>query len=171
MERSSLPCVLTLWAWYQKKVVERRAVSEVRRLQKLQGYRNNRSYSVVGILMLKKLRHLTWQFRDRYFTIVIRELGLSESIRLHQNSILSSGRISWLYWNIHLSPGDEREKCRPVDRMRQTPFIHLAQFIISTNFYIYVTVSQLFPPFGTLKCVLIRCRGDNCACAFVETLK
>ena len=50
--------------------------------------------------MLKKLRHLTWQFRDRYFTIVMRELGLSESVRLHQNSILSSGRISRLYWNI-----------------------------------------------------------------------
>ena len=50
------------------------------------------------------------------------------------------------------------------------PFHSLSSLIISSNFYIYVTVFQFFPPFGTFKCVLVRCRFDNCACALAETL-
>ena len=36
--------------------------------------------------------------------------------------------------------GREGEKNRPLDHMRQIPFIHAAQLIDSTNFYIYRTV-------------------------------
>ena len=49
----------------------------------------------------------------------------------------------------YLSPGSEGEKCRALYHMRQTPFIHSARFLISSYFYIYVTVLKLFPPFGT----------------------
>mgnify|MGYP006896130148 CR=1 FL=1 len=49
----------------------------------------------------------------------------------------------------YLSPGSEEEKCRALDHMRQTPFIHSARFLTSSYFYIYVTVLKLFPPFGT----------------------
>ena len=70
----------------------------------------------------------------------------------------------------YLSPGSEGEKCRPLDHMRQIPFIHSARFISSSTFYIYKTVFQLFPPFGTLKCVLVRCLFCNCACTFENHL-
>ena len=36
--------------------------------------------------------------------------------------------------------GREGEVSRPVDHVRQIPFIHLARVIDSTNFYIYRTV-------------------------------
>jgi len=54
----------------------------------------------------------------------------------------------------YLSPGREGEKCRPLDHMWQIPLIHSAQFLIMDNFYIYVTMFQLFPPCGIFKCVL-----------------
>ena len=70
----------------------------------------------------------------------------------------------------YLSPGREGEKCRPLDHVWQIPFVHSARFLDSCNFYIYRSVFYLFPPFGTIKCVLIRYRLDNWACALAETL-
>ena len=64
----------------------------------------------------------------------------------------------------YLSPGSEGEKCRPLDHMRQIPFIHSSRFIVSSNIYIYRTVFLLFPPCGAFKCVLVRCIFDHCAC-------
>ena len=59
----------------------------------------------------------------------------------------------------YLSPPTDREReiSRPLDHMRQIPFIHSARLIDSTNFYIYRTVFYLFLLCGTSKCVLIRC--------------
>ena len=44
----------------------------------------------------------------------------------------------------------EGEKCRPLDHMRQIPFIHTALFtsFMKINFYIYAKVFQLFVPCG-----------------------
>ena len=70
----------------------------------------------------------------------------------------------------YLSPGSEGEKRRPLDHMRQIPFIHSTRFISTSNSYIYRTVFQLFPPCGALKCVLVRCIFDNCTCALGETI-
>ena len=54
----------------------------------------------------------------------------------------------------YLSPGSEGEKCRPLNHMWQTLFIHLVQRITS-HFYIYIKVYQFF--FPTWKCVLVLC--------------
>ena len=53
----------------------------------------------------------------------------------------------------YLSPGSEGEKCRPLDHLWQTPFIHSARFIRSSSFHIYRAVFYLSPPFGTFKCL------------------
>ena len=70
----------------------------------------------------------------------------------------------------YLSPGREGEKCRPLDHVRQIPFIHSARIICSGNFYIYRTVFKIFPPFGTIKCVLIHCTFGNRACTLNESV-
>ena len=46
--------------------------------------------------------------------------------------------------------GREREKFRPLDHMRQIPFIHIALFIsnMKSSFYVYAKVFQLFVPCG-----------------------
>ena len=50
------------------------------------------------------------------------------------------GRFCELRFRYLSSPtGREGEKSRPLDHMRQIPFIHLARLIESTNFYIYRT--------------------------------
>ena len=54
----------------------------------------------------------------------------------------------------YLSPGSEGEKCRPLDHLWQTPFIHLARFISSSSFHIYRTVFYFSPPFGTFRCLI-----------------
>ena len=40
----------------------------------------------------------------------------------------------------YLSPGSEGEKCRPLDHMRQIPFIHSVQYVKSSHFYIYIYI-------------------------------
>ena len=70
----------------------------------------------------------------------------------------------------YLSPGIEGEKCRPLDHMRQIPFIHSTRFLTSGNFYIYNSAFYLLSPCGTFKCVLVRCIFDNCTCALARTL-
>ena len=55
----------------------------------------------------------------------------------------------------HRQAGREGEISRPLDHMRQIPFIHSARFINGTNFYIYRTVLQIVSPCGTLRCVLM----------------
>ena len=66
------------------------------------------------------------------------------------------GRFSELRFRYLSSPiGREGEISRPLDHMRQIPFIHSARVIDSTNFYIYRTVFYIFFPCGTLKCVLL----------------
>ena len=71
--------------------------------------------------------------------------------------------------------GREGEISRPLDHMRQIPFIHSARFINVTNFYIYRTVLQIVSPCGTLRCVLMQSIFDNCARApartFISTLR
>ena len=70
----------------------------------------------------------------------------------------------------YLSPGSEGEKCRPLDHLWQTPFIHSARYINSSKSHIYRTVFHLSPPFGTFKSVLLRCLFCNCACTFGDQL-
>ena len=48
-----------------------------------------------------------------------------------------------------------RKMSAPINRMRQIPFFPTPRFINSNNLYLNDVV--LFPPFGTLKCVLVRC--------------
>ena len=70
----------------------------------------------------------------------------------------------------YLSPGSEGEKCRPLDHLWQTPFIHSARLTSSRSFYIYRAVFYLSPPFGTFKFVLLRYLFCNCACTFEDQL-
>ena len=64
------------------------------------------------------------------------------------------------------SPGREREKCRLLDLMWQIPFIHSVQFVITSNFHIYIEVCRFFLPSGTDTYVLVWWVFNNCACAF-----
>ena len=70
----------------------------------------------------------------------------------------------------YLPTGREGEISRPLDHMRQIPFIHSARLIDSTNFYIYRTDFQLFYPCGTLRCVLMQSIFNNCARTLARTL-
>ena len=66
------------------------------------------------------------------------------------------GRFCELRFRYLSSPtGREGEISRPLDHMRQIPFIHSARLIDSTNFYIYRTVFYIFSPCGTLRCALM----------------
>ena len=49
----------------------------------------------------------------------------------------------------YLSAGSEGEKCRPLDHVRQIPFIHSDQFLLCNKYYIYVRVYHLSLPCGT----------------------
>ena len=81
------------------------------------------------------------------------------------------GRFCELRFRYLSSPiGREGEISRPLDHMRQIPFIHSARFIHSTNFCIYTTVSWIFSPCGTLRCLLMRSIFNNCACTLATKL-
>ena len=65
------------------------------------------------------------------------------------------GRFCELRFRYLSSPtGREGEISRPLDHMRQIPFIHSARPKDSTNFYIYRTVFYICSSCGTLRCVL-----------------
>ena len=68
----------------------------------------------------------------------------------------------------YLSPGREGEKCRPLDHTWQIPFIHSVQFVITSNFHIYIKMSRFFLPSGTDTYVLVWWVINNCACAFLK---
>ena len=51
----------------------------------------------------------------------------------------------------------------PINHMRQIPLFPTPRFINSNN--LYLTNEVLFPPFGTLKCVLVRCNLTIESCA------
>ena len=81
------------------------------------------------------------------------------------------GRFCELRFRYLSSPtGREGEISRPLDHMRQIPFIHSARLIDSTNFYIYRTVFWIFSPCGTLRRVLMQSIFNNCARALPRTL-
>ena len=81
------------------------------------------------------------------------------------------GRFCELRFRYLSSPtGREGEISRPLDHMRQIPFIHSARLIDSTNFYIYRTVFKMFSPCGTLMCVLTWSMFNTCARALARTL-
>ena len=66
------------------------------------------------------------------------------------------GRFCELRFRYLSSPtGREGEISRPLDHMRQIPFIHSARVIDTTNFFIYRTVFEIFSPCGTLRCILM----------------
>ena len=71
----------------------------------------------------------------------------------------------------YLSPGSEGEKCRPLDPMRQIPFIHSSRFIECSDFYTYSRVFLLFPPCGALKYVLVWCIFLRCICTLDQGSK
>ena len=81
------------------------------------------------------------------------------------------GRFCELRFRYLSSPtGREGEISRPLDHMRQIPFIHSAQLIDSTNFYIYRTVFYIFSPCGKLLGVLMCSTFSNRARALARTL-
>ena len=81
------------------------------------------------------------------------------------------GRFCELRFRYLSSPtGREGEISRPLDHMRQIPFIHSARLIHTTNFYIYRTVFYIFSPCGTLICVLMKSTFNNRARALARTL-
>ena len=81
------------------------------------------------------------------------------------------GRFCEVRFRYLSSPtGREGEISRPLDHMRQIPFIHSAQLIDSTNFYIYRTVFYIFSPCGKLLGVLMCSIFSNCARALARTL-
>ena len=64
------------------------------------------------------------------------------------------GRFCELRFRYLSSPtGREGEISRPLDHMRQIPFIHSALPIDSADCYIYRTIVLIFFPCGTLRCV------------------
>ena len=81
------------------------------------------------------------------------------------------GRFCELRFRYPSSPtGREGEISRPLDHMRQIPFIHSTRPLVSTNFYIYRTVLEILSPCGTLRCVLMKSIFKNCARALARTL-
>ena len=81
------------------------------------------------------------------------------------------GRFCELRFRYLSSPtGREGEISRPLDHMRQIPFIHSARLLDGTNFYIYRTVFWLFSPCGKLRCVLMNSIFSNCARALARTI-
>ena len=81
------------------------------------------------------------------------------------------GRFCELRFRYLSSPtGREGEISRPLDHIRQIPFIHSARTRDSTNFYIYRTIFKMFSPCGTLRCVLMWSIFNNCARALARTL-
>ena len=78
------------------------------------------------------------------------------------------GRAEFLIPVVTGQLGREGEKCRPLDHVWQTPFIHSTLFVITIIFCIYRKAFQLFHSYGTYKCVPVRCVFQNCACALVE---
>ena len=68
------------------------------------------------------------------------------------------GRFCELSFRYQSSPtGREGEISRPLDHLWQIPFIRPTRVIVSTNFYLYTTVFQLFLPYGMCKWVSVRC--------------
>ena len=63
-----------------------------------------------------------------------------------------------------------RQCGKEMSAQRQIPFLHLARFIIRHNLELNNAVSSLFSPFGTFKCILVRCIFNHCTCAFAETI-
>ena len=61
----------------------------------------------------------------------------------------------------YLLPGSEGEKCRPLDHMWQTPFIHSVRVILRSNFYIYETFFYLLNPCGKFKGVMAATYSTN----------
>ena len=80
------------------------------------------------------------------------------------------GRAEFLIPVVTGQLGREGEKCRPLDHVWQTPFIHSTLFVITIIFCIYRKAFQLFHSCSTYKCVSVRCVFQNYACAFVEKL-
>ena len=79
------------------------------------------------------------------------------------------GRFRELRFRYLSSPmGREGEISRPLDHMRQIPFIHSQ--IVPISIYIYRTVIQVFSPCGTLRCVLMQSVFNNGAGALARTL-
>ena len=68
--------------------------------------------------------------------------------------------------------GREGEKCRPLDHMRQIPFIHQAPFVsfIKFNVYIYIRDFPHISFMWYLHCVLKHCTVVIYACALSELL-
>ena len=66
----------------------------------------------------------------------------------------------------YLSPGSEGENCRPLDHMRQIPFIHSDRFNIKKLLYICKTLQVTSSMWYAQASIY-----DNCACALAETLK
>ena len=69
----------------------------------------------------------------------------------------------------------ERERDKSAPRPYETdPFIHSARLTDSANFYIYIyiykTVFLIFCPCGTLRCVLMWSKFNNCARPLARTL-
>ena len=66
------------------------------------------------------------------------------------------GRFCELSFRYQSSPtGREGEISRPLDHLWQIPFIRPTRVIVSTNFYLYTTVFQLFLPCGMCKWVFV----------------
>ena len=64
----------------------------------------------------------------------------------------------------------EGEISRPLDHIRQNPFIHSARLIDSTNFCIYRTVFQIFISYDTLWSISMQSIFNNCTSALARTL-
>ena len=69
----------------------------------------------------------------------------------------------------YLSPGREGEKCRPLDHMWQTPFVHSARLIIGSNSYIYNSILLINSMWYVQVCLVVVKFNDH-ACALAETL-
>ena len=83
----------------------------------------------------------------------------------------SVGHFCQLWFRYLSSPtGREGEISRPVDHMRQIPYILSPRLIVSTSFYIYRTIFYIFSPCGTLRYVLMQSIVNNCGRALARTL-
>ena len=82
--------------------------------------------------------------------------------------------ILWAKFQIPVGPrsGREGENCRPLDHMRQIPFINQAPFapFLMISLCIYTKLFQLCLPFGIFHCVLKHCTFIIYACALLEAI-
>lgn len=125
-------------------------------------------------------REMTWFWKKRENCHLRLSKGLNYFVegklrqrkkeRLHHTIYIKGGKwthyldvfleisFRWSLLDLRLRyslPSRMGKKRRFLEHMWHTPFIHSVQFVITSHFFEYINVYQLFLPNGTWRCVLL----------------